>query len=356
MSEPTQDSADRQRWTPRLAHARQSPVAAIDARAEGEPAGMAVAAELFEIAQRGLDDHGAAERIVAWVIDEHPTLVKYAASGQSPAERDAARAQLASFVRRATLDAMPPVVASPVAPQETVARPAAVPDRPAARPMRRRAATVGFAPDLAEARPGRRRLALVVAICLLLLAGGLGTLFLMADPFASTADDASGPSEATESPDDAAAAPPPPQQAAEVGAQNDAISDLRIVATEPEAGDLEEPAVEPPIAASLPPVAPTTRVFVHYADAADDSNAQADTLYAALSRDGGYPLVVLRGVNYTIATPRVRFFHADDAAAADRLAVFLARAAGIDAWQVQDFTSFRPQPAPGTLEIYVPPS
>jgi hypothetical protein len=45
----------------------------------------------------------------------------------------------------------------------------------------------------------------------------------------------------------------------------------------------------------------------------------------------------------------VRYFHADDAGAAARLAGRLGRG-----WAIQDFRGYEPSPSPGTLEVWVP--
>jgi len=45
----------------------------------------------------------------------------------------------------------------------------------------------------------------------------------------------------------------------------------------------------------------------------------------------------------------VRYYHADDAAAAARLAGRLGRG-----WAIQDFRAHEPAPPPGTLEIWLP--
>jgi hypothetical protein len=93
------------------------------------------------------------------------------------------------------------------------------------------------------------------------------------------------------------------------------------------------------------------RIFILYPEG-DPAAAEADALYAALSGSGELPLVVLRDVGFTIASPRIRYFHAADAAAARALVDFLDAPDG--EWALQDFSHIRPLPAPGTVEIYVP--
>jgi hypothetical protein len=44
----------------------------------------------------------------------------------------------------------------------------------------------------------------------------------------------------------------------------------------------------------------------------------------------------------------VRYFHAEDQAAAARLAARLGRG-----WAIQDFRAYLPQPAPQTLEVWL---
>jgi len=103
-------------------------------------------------------------------------------------------------------------------------------------------------------------------------------------------------------------------------------------------------------------VAADLRVFILYPDGAGAEDAAGD-LYADLSSSGEFPLVVLRDVDFAIETPRIRYFYSQDADAAGALADVLEPPSNsADQWTVQDFTQFRPLPAPGTLEIFIPAS
>jgi hypothetical protein len=77
--------------------------------------------------------------------------------------------------------------------------------------------------------------------------------------------------------------------------------------------------------------------------------ADAAAGLAAQLRDSGFILADLREVPSTPSQRVVRYFHADDAAAAARLAGRLGRG-----WAIQDFRTFEPSPAPQTLEIWLP--
>ena len=59
------------------------------------------------------------------------------------------------------------------------------------------------------------------------------------------------------------------------------------------------------------------RVFILYPDGAEQA---AGELYATLSDSGEFPLVVLRDVEFAIATPRIRYFYPEDGDSADALA------------------------------------
>jgi hypothetical protein len=78
--------------------------------------------------------------------------------------------------------------------------------------------------------------------------------------------------------------------------------------------------------------------------AADAAASLADQI-----RDSGFTLAELREVQGTPSQRVVRYFHAEDAAAAARLAGRLGRG-----WAIQDFRTFEPAPAPQTLEIWLP--
>jgi len=359
LSETRRQSADRQ-WTPRLAHPSQTP----PPESADDAAVMAVVHELIAIAERGLEDRGKAERIVNDVLTQQPALLRLAIGSGDPAAGEAARAQLAGLVRRAALDAMPPVIAAvaPLAPTAPLAAPTK--RRPPARtatPNEIPLTAPGGIPGAVARKPSPRRRWRAVGlagIAFIVAAGGLAALFWLA--FAGSA-----PEPALDEIAAGTAAAPDAGSAATSGsgAATGAVEPLRLTAPEPAAGDGGAGAAQDPsgdaggsgTVPGLPPVAASARLFVHYGSE-QGSEAAASGLYTELSRGGGFPVVVLREVDYTIATPRVRFFHASDARTAERLTAFLqAATTNGEVWQLQNFTSYRPQPTPGTIEIYVPP-
>lgn len=370
--------------------------AANDGSAPQDTAAAAVHGELIAIAERGLGDAAQAERVVADVLRRHGQRFAAATQGPSSAEREAARSALASAVRRAALDALPPVITP--APTTTVeanpstkkAWPVGRPekDRPPgprvlpARSSSRGAATDAGAPvplssgsPAAEPvidRPGNsprplpdkvdvptwRRPLVLATLATLLVLSSVGVAYWALGPEASPFGDgatltADSTSQAESADPHAAPAPTP---ATDSQAASD-VDELQLAAPEPAAGPPQEGAPEQETsntAAALPPVAANTRVFIHFAgDAA--AGERANALYNDLTADGGYPLVVLREVDFAIAAPRIRYFHAADAEAAQRLAGFLDHPDTVGGdWTLQDFTHYRPQPTTGTLEIYVP--
>ncbi len=65
--------------------------------------------------------------------------------------------------------------------------------------------------------------------------------------------------------------------------------------------------------------------------------------------EAGFELAELRAVGSVPAAPVVRYFHAEDAGAAARLAARLG-----PGWAIQDFRALTPSPAPQTLEVWLP--
>jgi hypothetical protein len=90
------------------------------------------------------------------------------------------------------------------------------------------------------------------------------------------------------------------------------------------------------------------RVFVHYRGGSSVA-AEAAMMAAAQLREAGIEVVELRTVTAAPAQRVVRYFHAEDAATAARLAGRLGRG-----WAIQDFRSYEPGTAPQTLEIWLP--
>lgn len=108
-----------------------------------------------------------------------------------------------------------------------------------------------------------------------------------------------------------------------------------------------------PAAIAAPPAdiarRPVRIVVLHRANsqpAAAAASAVADAL-----RGGGVEVQALRGASFVPSTPVVRYFHDEDRAAATWLAEQLGHG-----WAVQDFRAFQPQPAPQTLEVWLPAS
>lgn len=82
------------------------------------------------------------------------------------------------------------------------------------------------------------------------------------------------------------------------------------------------------------------------APAAAAASAVAETL-----RGHGFAVQALRATSFVPTTPVVRYFHEADRAAATALAERLG-----PGWAAQDFRAFQPQPAPQTLEVWLPAS
>ncbi len=119
-------------------------------------------------------------------------------------------------------------------------------------------------------------------------------------------------------------------------------------AADPTADGIPRPTVEPITATATPvPVATAgTSVAVHAPPNVSDAGL-ADAIAALGAAGLGQPRGVRVGI--TIERTQVRYFHAADAAAAQRLAAAL----GPNAAQVRDFTHFSPPPAPGRLEVWL---
>ena len=144
-------------------------------------------------------------------------------------------------------------------------------------------------------------------------------------------------------PEPAAGAPAEPDRAPPVGPPI-AAADLPVVAA---------PVIAPPpeaAAVALP------RIVIHHG-LGEESASVAEQLATQL-RTAGYGEVLVRAVNFDVATASVRFFFLDDRPGAERL----VRALGpFLSWHGRaapstpiGFTDFRPLPRPGTLEIWLP--
>ena len=108
-----------------------------------------------------------------------------------------------------------------------------------------------------------------------------------------------------------------------------------------------------PAVAAAPPGDPALRglrVFVHHRTNSSQGAAAADDVADRL-RDTGVDLQAPRSAAFVPSTPVVRYFHDEDQAAAARIAGRLGRG-----WAIQDFRAYQPQPAPQTIEVWIPGS
>ncbi|MGI4939955.1 MAG: hypothetical protein ACRYHQ_05230 [Janthinobacterium lividum] len=90
--------------------------------------------------------------------------------------------------------------------------------------------------------------------------------------------------------------------------------------------------------------------MIHYRGGSGVGEAEADRLAGVVA-----PLaarVQTRMVADTPSTPVVRFFHPEDGERAQQLAGALSTAG--PRWEIRDFGTFRPQPSPGTIEVWTP--
>jgi hypothetical protein len=150
--------------------------------------------------------------------------------------------------------------------------------------------------------------------------------------------------------DPATAPDPGPAGIAEADAAAPATADLRPrprpargepLATASAAGESEPQSA----AAAQSPA----RVTVHVPTRASES--RTDAVVAALAEAGVPPTGAVR-VPMTIGQSNIRFYFPEDAAAAGAMAATLAAATGTTV-EPRDFTSHRPRPSPGTLEVWL---
>ena len=104
-----------------------------------------------------------------------------------------------------------------------------------------------------------------------------------------------------------------------------------------------EPRAEPSASA-----AGHQRVVLHHR-AGSYAASEAAGAMASQVREAGFDLNETRAVTATPSQRVVRYFHAEDAPAAARLAGRLGRG-----WALQDFRSYEPLPSPGLLEVWLP--
>ncbi len=112
--------------------------------------------------------------------------------------------------------------------------------------------------------------------------------------------------------------------------------------------------LDPPTSPPANAAAPQPRVFVHYPQGGG-SEAMAERLADRVG-DAGFADVNLRSVPFAVETGSVRYFYAADRVFAERLIEALGGAGdGTETtWRLTDFTSYRPLPRPGTLEVWLP--
>jgi hypothetical protein len=133
------------------------------------------------------------------------------------------------------------------------------------------------------------------------------------------------------------------------------------------AGPPPTEAAPPAAMAALPPAPPeppapaqpeaeaalATRVMLHYPRGADGNT---DAAVAALSEAGASTNVIPAG--FAISATNVRYYHASDLDAAEAVAELLSNLEGMSV-EARDFTSYRPSPDPGMVEVWlagVPPA
>ena len=96
------------------------------------------------------------------------------------------------------------------------------------------------------------------------------------------------------------------------------------------------------------PASGQPRVFIHIR-AGSSAGAEAAASLAQPLREAGFEVADPRPVTSTPSQRVVRYFHAEDAGTAARLAGRLGRG-----WAIQDFRGYEPAPASQTLEIWLP--
>lgn len=152
--------------------------------------------------------------------------------------------------------------------------------------------------------------------------------------------------------------PPPPSARAAEQATEPATEDIASAATPGTAAEVgsidfadadivvEAPAEpEPAPAPVIDPALAGTRVFVHAPPSV--GRAGAEEIVASLT-NAGFPDVSRVSARESVAATNIRYFLAEDAATAQRLAAILGNGA-----VARDFTAFRPSPRSGTLEVWL---
>jgi hypothetical protein len=147
------------------------------------------------------------------------------------------------------------------------------------------------------------------------------------------------------------------QRQAELRRDTSAAELPRVAVAPPPAAEPPRVTVAPPppaaaLTAPPPPrrpAEPVARVYVHHRSGSGVAEQAAVGLTQLLGRDSGFEVAEVRSAGYVPSTRVVRYFHDEDAAAAARLAGRLG-----SGWAIQDFRAYTPQPAPRTLEVWLP--
>jgi len=136
---------------------------------------------------------------------------------------------------------------------------------------------------------------------------------------------------------------------------------LAVPAPEPAPEPTSEPADAPEpdgpasFAAPAAPLAETAatpiqaRIMLHAPTGVPA--ATTDAAAAAISRVSGQPAAAPIPVRFAISRSNVRYYHPEDAAAAEAAAAALSAAVG--PVEARDFTSYSPKPSPGTVEVWL---
>ena len=170
-------------------------------------------------------------------------------------------------------------------------------------------------------------------------------------------------------PDDGAAAPPPDAAAAaavpgpvppwlvlpkpaDVPTRVGPMAPVPSAAITPPDPEGTPAALDPPTSPPANAAAPRPRVFVHYAEGGGSRAVARAERLADRVGDAGFAEVNLRSVPFAVETGSVRYFYAADRVFAERLIETLG---GTETtWRLTDFTTYRPLPRPGTLEVWLP--
>ncbi|MBN9561791.1 MAG: hypothetical protein J0H14_13840 [Alphaproteobacteria bacterium] len=186
----------------------------------------------------------------------------------------------------------------------------------------------------------------------------------IAVPVGQMANAASGPATSTQSaPANTAASTPPADDRERLRREFDAFLDQSTAARLTEAQRellfeqyLAQRHAPVSVAAAVTPAATAHtgtaagHVVIHYPTGSGWGAAEADRLRTMLGPHADQ--VETRAGSRDVREPVIRYFFVEDAAAAKAVAADL-KATGAD-WHVQDSTTDRPRPSPGTVEVWLP--